>query len=676
MSVSEEKEQDAQEERGRKKKGGLAQERHVSIDSNPDDPRFPAVGPVLSFPPVALKRRTKIWLIVFAGSAAASFIVEGVSGELGCLGSLTAALAVTAALVLLVSGIAAAFRAIVRRLTLRLAFSYFLIGVVPIPLLAMLLCTVAYLLAHQFMATRVRREVTAVAEVLAARGKASAVQLRGETVEASDVSWLAPGDKAPWAASLDMPRPVIEGSDIWIAMRRTPDEPHALFFVKADDSEFLGRLADRTGYLVRIEAGRSRSSRGGWSVSTEPAGKAEAGAFTRGAVPPPDTAKSASRFLDGEWVGAIYLEKAAFSASHSGNDRDVVVFVAKTSLRVIQRQLFAQGIPAFGRVVKAVLVGLSAALLLVYLVALAIAFTLVGSIARSVNRLTRASQAIARGDFSVRVQSRSRDQIGDLARAFDGMADSIERLLIQTAEKERLEGEIAIARTIQQKLLPAPEATLAGLSVLADFQPLAALGGDYYDYFSMPDGRSAVAVGDVSGHGLPTGLLVAMAKAGLSTLIESGLAGPPLFARLNDLIHRSTDSRNCMTLALFAYDPVSRLGDLTNAGQLAPYRLSAEGLQSLSLPSFPLGFSGRFDFPAQSFAFAAGDRLLFVTDGFVEAINRDGEPFGFERLEALLLAEASSDAPRLRGAILEAVAAHAGGVPPADDRTLVVLTIQ
>jgi sigma-B regulation protein RsbU (phosphoserine phosphatase) len=185
-------------------------------------------------------------------------------------------------------------------------------------------------------------------------------------------------------------------------------------------------------------------------------------------------------------------------------------------------------------------------------VALAIAFTLVGSIARSVNRLTRASQAIARGDFSVRVQSRSRDQIGDLARAFDGMVDSIERLLVQTAEKERLEGEIAIARTIQQKLLPAPEASLPGLSVLADFQPLAALGGDYYDYFSMPDGRSAVAVGDVSGHGLPTGLLVAMAKAGLSTLIESGLAGPALFARLNDLIHRSTDSRNCMTLALLA----------------------------------------------------------------------------------------------------------------------------
>jgi serine phosphatase RsbU (regulator of sigma subunit) len=631
---------------------------------------------MLSFPHVTLKKRTKIWLLVFAGSAAVTGILKAVRGDLGCLGSLTAALAICAALVLLVFGIAAAFSAIVRRLTLRLAFSYFLIGVVPIPLLAMLLCTVAYLLAHQFMATRVRREVTAVAEVLAARGKASAVSLREETVEASDVPWLKPGDKAPRAASLDMPRPVIGGGDVWIAMRRTPDDLHTLLFLKANDPEFLRRLADRTGYPVRIEAGRARSSRGGWSVSTEPARKSKTSDFTRGAVPPPDPAKSANRVLDGEWVGAIYLEKAVFGANQPGSRDEVVVFVAKTSPRVLQGQLFAQGIPAFGRVVKAVLVGLSAALLLVYLVALAIAFTLVGSITRNVNRLTRASQAIARGDFSVRVQSRSRDQIGDLARSFDGMADSIERLLVQTSEKERLEAEIAIARTIQQKLLPAPEATLPGLQLLADFQPLAALGGDYYDYFSMPDGKSAVAVGDVSGHGLPTGLLVAMAKAGLSTLIESGLAGPALFVRLNDLIHRSTDSRNFMTLALFAYDPVSRSGELTNAGQLAPYRLSKEGLQSLSLPSFPLGFSARFDFPAQAFEFAEGDRLVFVTDGFVEAINRDGEPFGFERLEALLLAEAACDAAGLRDAILSAVSAHAGGIPPADDRTLVVLTIQ
>ena len=81
--------------------------------------------------------------------------------------------------------------------------------------------------------------------------------------------------------------------------------------------------------------------------------------------------------------------------------------------------------------------------------------------------------------------------------------------------KQRIQSELAIARTIQHKLLPPPEATRPGFSVLAHFQPVAEIGGDYYDYIEMPDGRTAVALGDVSGHGLPTGLLVAMAKAAL-----------------------------------------------------------------------------------------------------------------------------------------------------------------
>src|SRR6266498_2947805 len=102
---------------------------------------------MLSFPRVTLKRRTKIWLIVFAGSAAATGTLKAVRGDLGCLGSLTAALAVTAALVLLAFGTAAAFRAIVHRLSLRLAFSYLLIGIVPIPLLALLFFCLAYVTA-------------------------------------------------------------------------------------------------------------------------------------------------------------------------------------------------------------------------------------------------------------------------------------------------------------------------------------------------------------------------------------------------------------------------------------------------------------------------------------------------------------------------------------------------
>jgi sigma-B regulation protein RsbU (phosphoserine phosphatase) len=324
----------------------------------------------------------------------------------------------------------------------------------------------------------------------------------------------------------------------------------------------------------------------------------------------------------------------------------------------------------------AVFVALAGVLLVVYLVALTIAFVLAGSIARNVNRLTRAAQAVSRGDFSVRVRSKSRDQIGDLARSFDGMAESIQRLLLDTARKERLEAEIAMARTIQHKLLPPTEAKLPGFSVLVYFEPVAEIGGDYYDFLPMPDGRTAVALGDVSGHGLPTGLLVAMAKAALSTLLEAGHKEGELFARLNDLIHRSTDPRHYMTLCLLSYDAATRWGTLTNAGQLAPYRISGGRIESLSLPSFPLGLFPDKQFPSREYAFAAGDLLVLLSDGLVEAADENGDPFGFERFERVLRDSGGAGAAPLRDALLAALAAHTGGRPPDDDRTLVILTLE
>jgi phosphoserine phosphatase RsbU/P len=144
---------------------------------------------------------------------------------------------------------------------------------------------------------------------------------------------------------------------------------------------------------------------------------------------------------------------------------------------------------------------------------------------------------------------------------------------------------------------------------------------------------------------------------------------------LNDLIHRSTDSRNYMTLALFVYDGRTRRGTLTNAGQLAPYRVSDGRVESLSLPSFPLGATARHDFPSREWTFAAGDRLVLLTDGLIESPNPAGEPFGFERFEAILARESSSPSEVLRDAILAAVEAHTGGAPLEDDRTLVIVTL-
>lgn len=611
--------------------------------------------------------------MLFVSSALTAVLVTRGS-KLGCAGLAAAILAVFCLLWLVALGFAALFRLIVRRIALRLAFSYFLIGVVPIPLLAALLFAVAYVLASQVVGSGVRRAVAAVVEKAAATDEGlPEFRIEEHAVASSDVDWLPEGERVEWAEKLDVPQPIIVGDDVWFAARPDDADPGrvALLPVADPKSGLLQRLADRTGYEVRLATGRNeRRDKGGtqFQIGKRQDREWKLVARPHGALP------SGSTFMTREWIVGVHLERPAAALRGSPTDR-LVILVARTSPRVLFDQLFSQGIPEVGRVFWGIVAGVGAALLLVYLLALAIAFFLIASIARSVNRLTRATQAVARGDFSVRVASRARDQIGDLARSFDGMAASIERLLVQTAAKERLDGEIAVARTIQQKLLPPPEAELAGLRLVARFEPVAEIGGDYYDYFAMPDGRSAVALGDVSGHGLPTGLLAAMAKAALVTQIESGLSGSALFGRVNDLIQRSTDTRNYMTLALLACDPVTHQAELTNAGQLAPYRLSGSEVTSLSLPSFPLGLFARREFPTVKVDLAPGDRLVLLTDGLVEAVDASGEPFGFERLEDLLRGEVSSDAERLRDAVLQAVAAHSAGAPPDDDRTIVVVTI-
>ncbi len=631
---------------------------------------------------MALRKSTKVWLGLFA--AAVLLIALDPSkrfGPFAFLEPLAFLLAIVSSAVLIVRGTVAAFRLITRRLALRLAFSYFLIGILPIPLVALLLLATGYVFAFQIIAARVERELTAIGEEAAAGSPGvRVVEITSGTVKKSSLPWLPEGQPVSWAESPDPSKILLFGEEVWLATRR----PEGALLVPVNDPSqyWLQRLADRTGYAVLVEAGTSRESGRNYRIRLGKGSEVRVGDSPVGdkieldqPVRPHDRPRAGRGMIEGESLVGVFPVNPVASFPSQPGEKGIALFIAKTSPRALFDDLIGRGIRAVGNI-TAVILWLASTLLVVYLVALAIAFVLVGTIARNVNRLTRASQAISRGDFSVRVQSKSRDQIGDLARSFDGMAASIQSLLVETAKKERLEGEIAVARTIQQKLLPAPAGKLPGFSFLALFQPLAEIGGDYYDYFPMPDGRTAVVAGDVSGHGLSTGLLAAMAKASLSTLIETGLTGSPLFARLNDLIHRSTDSRNYMTLAMLAYDSVTREGELSNAGQLAPYRVGRGGIQSLSLPSFPLGASPRADFPTKSFAFEPGDLVLFFTDGFVEALDPEGEPFGFERLEALLRRKSGASAEELRDALLAEIQTHSGGRSADDDRTLIFLTLE
>jgi serine phosphatase RsbU (regulator of sigma subunit) len=629
---------------------------------------------------VSLRKSTKIWLAIFA-VAILLLAIDGESGSLGGFVAVPILALIPACLVLGWRALIATLRGLVHRLSLRLAFSYFLIGILPIPLLLAMVGLVAYLVASQFMGNRAWREARAIAEVASPSdpGVRQAVA-EGDCIVSSDLPALPVGTTAGWIGAITEPDTLTFGNEVWVVSPRgSPPGPRRFVLVPFFPlgSPSLQKLADATGYEVSVSGGNA--STGGGSVRIDWADREN-----RDAEIPIEWARPAgfsaphadTPFLERRRITSFYLETAANAVAEQAEDGDnVAVLLSRASVRNVYGQLFHQGVPEVARILAVSLAVIGGILLLVYAIAVLIAFVLVATITRNVNKLTRASQSIARGDFSVRVNSRSRDQIGDLARSFDGMAASIQGLLADTADKERMKNEIEVARAIQNNLLPPAEAKLKGLSVLARFQPVAEIGGDYYDYNAMPDGRTAVAVGDVSGHGLPTGLLVAAAKAALSTLVEAGLAGSPLFARLNDFFHNSTDRRHFMTLAFFAYDPALGKGELTNAGHLAPYRVRPDRVESLPLPALPLGFFPGRQFPTRSVELSPGDKLIFLTDGYVEAVDPRDEAFGFARVEEVLTRHSRSSPAELADAMLAAVEAHAAGVPAQDDRSLVVVTI-
>jgi serine phosphatase RsbU (regulator of sigma subunit) len=566
------------------------------------------------------------------------------------------------------------------RLSWRLAFSYFLIGVFPAPLLALLLGVAAAMSLGQFQAYRVEQAVRQLGarilagEVTGLRG----ARIAGGKIVSSELAAFPAGDPAPeWVGELSEPRFFgstgggVEG--LGVASTRAGET--RVLALPVDDLLYA-RLAELSGVALKPIAGAARSDtrRGGLTVSVD-----EKGSRRRGSAPfiyPPEAIPadhSSSPWIAVSWIYTSPPVLGMAAPARGEHDRNIVAIFTRLSWRHALSELFAQGAIQSKNQNWALLalVVIGSVLLAVYLVALLIAYLLVRTITKTVNRLSRATRHIATGDFSVRIATRAKDQVGDLARSFDSMAASLEGTLQDRAAKELLDREIEQARLIAQKLLPAPGVKVPGLRTTAFFEPVAQMGGDYYDFLATRGGDTAVAIGDVSGHGLPTALLVAAAKAALDTLLESGEGGTPLFVKLNRLLHRSTDSRNYMTFALATVRPAGQV-ELTNAGHPPPYLLSNGAVRPLELPAFPLGLFDGKDFPTRSYPFAAGDRLVLYTDGIIECRDSNDDAFGFERFEEVLRANSGAPIEELQRVILEAVARHCASGVFDDDRTLVI----
>ncbi len=320
----------------------------------------------------------------------------------------------------------------------------------------------------------------------------------------------------------------------------------------------------------------------------------------------------------------------------------------------------------------AALAALGSFFLVVYGLAVLLAATMIMSITRSTSRLTRGAREVQDGNLDYRIPVKRRDQLGDLALSFNRMTASIQDMMLRVADRERLARELELAREIQESLLPDRHLRHGSLTVHATFRPATEVGGDYFDLFPLGDSRLVVVVGDVAGHGLHTGLIMASLKSSVAALTHEGYGGTELLRRVNRLLVGDGSGRTMATLAVVEIDPDAQRLRLTMAGHPPAYLLSGGSCEELMASSLPLG-SPLFE-PVQVERSIPPDCLLVLySDGLVEATNADGEPFGYGRLAALLSASPSVGGGELAATVLGALDHYVGGRALDDDLTLIVV---
>lgn len=249
-------------------------------------------------------------------------------------------------------------------------------------------------------------------------------------------------------------------------------------------------------------------------------------------------------------------------------------------------------------------------------------------------------------------------------------------LLDEQAEKQRMEEEVRLARSVQERLLPQrlPDVPGADLAVVA--LPSRAVGGDLYDALVLPDGRLFLAIADVTGKGLPASLLMANLQACLHVLFPDGL--DPLadaVSRVNRVICENTSTATFITAFFCTYDPASHALAYVNAGHNPPYLVrAAGGMDELTEGGLILGVMKGMAYDTGHTALAPGDALVLFTDGVTEAMGEAQEEYGEERLMAVLDATRTAPVTDLVARVQEDVEAFTGPVAQRyDDFTLLVL---
>jgi serine phosphatase RsbU (regulator of sigma subunit)/predicted ester cyclase len=241
-------------------------------------------------------------------------------------------------------------------------------------------------------------------------------------------------------------------------------------------------------------------------------------------------------------------------------------------------------------------------------------------------------------------------------------------------ERERIEQELRVARSIQQASLPKEVPTLEGWQIAPYFQPAREVGGDFYEFFELDDGRLALVVGDATGKGVPAALVMTATCAFLGGVATASGASPgEVLARVNEAVLARIPPNMFVTCFYAILDPDSGRLLYANAGHNLPCCRREDAASELVARGMPLGLMPGMSYEEKETVLGPGEGVLFYTDGLVEAHNPKGEMFGTPRLRGLL-SEHPEAGSGLSATLLEELRRFTGeGWEQEDDITLLTL---
>jgi serine phosphatase RsbU (regulator of sigma subunit)/CHASE2 domain-containing sensor protein len=254
------------------------------------------------------------------------------------------------------------------------------------------------------------------------------------------------------------------------------------------------------------------------------------------------------------------------------------------------------------------------------------------------------------------------------------------RLFKEVLVKLRMEQDLSSARELQMKMLPADCPKVEGYQIAARSTPAREVGGDFFDFIETRDDKLGFIVGDVTGKSLPGALIMSASRSVFRILSEEDLSLGEIMVRANRRIKKDAKSGMFVALLYAILDPKERVLLLCNAGQTQPLHFSA-GTGEVTLvetkgDNFPLGILEEADYQETQFSLAPGDKMIFYTDGVVEAMNKKEELYGFERFQEVVKNAGTMPADELLEEISGKVSAFVGRASQHDDLTVIVVGVE